>query len=413
VLVATIVLAVVAVLALVALAGTLTRNRPHPVSTAPARPPRWHVTQPLAALVVEALDEGVVVLDRDDRVVLLNPKARAMSVVDVDRVSFPALLDAATRARESGRAVLRMVDLAIGRLGREPIALSVTAVPLEVDASERRTVALLLADMSEHRRLEAVRRDFVANVSHELKTPVGALTLLAEAVQDAKDDPEAVARFAARMQQEGSRLARLVQELMELSRVQGADPMPGATEVKVARLLAEAADRADLAAQQADIAVDIDCADDTLVVRGNEAHLSTAVSNLVDNAVAYSPAGTRVVVSARAEADHQARPIVTITVADQGIGIADANLDRIFERFYRVDPARSRATGGTGLGLALVKNIVTNHLGTVSVESTVGKGSTFTIRLPGVHPDTTSFQPSPDVPVRRLPPASRGPEGRG
>jgi two-component system sensor histidine kinase SenX3 len=215
------------------------------------------------------------------------------------------------------------------------------------------------------------------------------------------------------MQQEGSRLARLVQELMELSRVQGADPMPGATEVKVARLLAEAADRAHLAAQQADITVDVDCADDTLVVRGNEAHLSTAVSNLVDNAVAYSPAGTRVVVSARAEADHQARPIVTITVADQGIGIADANLDRIFERFYRVDPARSRATGGTGLGLALVKNIVTNHLGTVSVESTVGKGSTFTIRLPGVHPDTTSFQPSPDVPVRRLPPASRGPEGRG
>jgi two-component system sensor histidine kinase SenX3 len=213
------------------------------------------------------------------------------------------------------------------------------------------------------------------------------------------------------MQQEGSRLARLVQELMELSRVQGADPMPGAEEVKVARLLAEAADRARLAAEQAHITVEVDCPDETLLVRGNEAQLTTAVSNLVDNAVAYSSPGTRVVVSARVSADPQARPIVKITVADQGIGIAEADLDRIFERFYRVDPARSRATGGTGLGLALVKNIVTNHLGTVSVESTVGKGSTFTIRLPGVHPGASSFQPTPVVPLRGLSPASGGPEG--
>jgi two-component system sensor histidine kinase SenX3 len=199
---------------------------------------------------------------------------------------------------------------------------------------------------------------------------------------------------------------------MELSRVQGADPMPGAAEVKVARLLAEAADRARLAAEQAQITVEVNCPEDGLSVRGNEAQLTTAVSNLVDNAVAYSAEGTRVVVSARAAADHQARPVVDITVTDQGIGIAEADLDRIFERFYRVDPARSRATGGTGLGLALVKNIVTNHLGTVSVESTVGKGSTFTVRLPGVHPDASSFQPSPAA-MRRLSSASRGPEGHG
>jgi two-component system sensor histidine kinase SenX3 len=266
--------------------------------------------------------------------------------------------------------------------------LAVNAVPLEIE-DERvgtvGTVGLMLADMSEHRRLEAVRRDFVANVSHELKTPVGALTLLAEAVQDAADDPEAVARFSRRMQHEGTRLARLVQELMELSRVQGADPMPGAAEVDVCRVITEAADRARLAAERDAIQLDVRVPDEPLFVRGDEAQLTTAVANLVDNAIAYSAEGTRVVVQASATSDHQARPTVDIAVTDQGLGIADADLDRIFERFYRVDPARSRATGGTGLGLAIVRNIVTNHLGTIAVQSTVGQGSTFTIRLPRVH----------------------------
>ena len=233
-------------------------------------------------------------------------------------------------------------------------------------------MCLLLADVSEQRRLEAVRRDFVANVSHELKTPVGALTLLAEAIQDAADDPEAVHRFAGRIQHEGTRLAKLVGELMELSRVQGADPMPGATVVDVATIVDEAIERTRLAAEQADDHRHrVGCADD-LQVRGNEAQLATAVANLVDNAIAYSGSGTRVAVTARPSTDVEARPIVDISVTDQGIGIAEADRERIFERFYRVDPARSRATGGTGLGLAIVKNIVTNHLGTVSVWSVDG-----------------------------------------
>ena len=168
--------------------------------------------------MVEALDQGVVVLDGDDRVVLLNPAARAMNIVDVDRLTFPDLAELADRARAAGEHLHRTVDLPIGRLGREPISLAVDAVPLVMEDERVGAVGLLLSDMSEQRRLEAVRRDFVANVSHELKTPVGALTLLAEAVQDAADDPEGVARFAARMQHEGTRLARLVQELMELSR---------------------------------------------------------------------------------------------------------------------------------------------------------------------------------------------------
>jgi two-component system sensor histidine kinase SenX3 len=131
-------------------------------------------------------------------------------------------------------------------------------------------------------------------------------------------------------------------------------------------------------------------------VRGNEAQLATAVANLVDNAIAYSGSGTRVAVTARASTDEDARPTVDIAVTDQGIGVAEAERDRIFERFYRVDPARSRATGGTGLGLAIVKNIVTNHLGTVSVWSKVGSGSTFTIRLPRVHSAAPSSVPSGD-----------------
>ncbi|MGH8859624.1 MAG: sensor histidine kinase [Jatrophihabitantaceae bacterium] len=391
---AAIVLGVVAVVLAAAALTVVSRRPPAPVPL-PRPRPVFTAAQPLSSLVVEALDEGVIVLDADDRVVLLNPAARAMNLVDVDRLTFPDLTELADRARETNAHQSRTVDLPIGRLGREPISLAVEAVPLEVEDSRVGAVGLLLTDMSEHRRLESVRRDFVANVSHELKTPVGALTLLAEAVQEAADDPGAVARFSARMQHESTRLARLVQELMELSRVQGADPMPGAAPVSVATLLVEATDRVRLAAEQRSITVGVKLRDDALTVRGNENQLVTAVSNLVDNAVAYSPAGTKVLVAAVASSDHQARPTVDISVTDQGLGIADVDVDRIFERFYRVDPARSRATGGTGLGLAIVRNIVTNHLGTVAVQSTVGEGSTFTIRLPRVHSRAGQSAPEP------------------
>jgi two-component system sensor histidine kinase SenX3 len=368
--------------------ATTRRSQAEP-PLAPAPGPARSRPQPLASLVVEALDHGVVVVDREERAVLVNPAARTMGILDVDTLAFPGLVSVARKSLETGEHLTVSIDLPMGRLGREPIALSVTAVPLPGSDDRTAAVCLLLADVSELRRLEAVRRDFVANVSHELKTPVGALTLLAEAIQDAADEPDAVARFAARIQHEGARLAKLVGELMELSRVQGADPMPGATEVDVRSVVSEAIERTRLAAEQASITVTAACAD-ALQVRGNEAQLATAVANLVDNAIAYSGSGTRVAVSARRSRDVDARPTVDITVTDQGIGIADADRDRIFERFYRVDPARSRATGGTGLGLAIVKNIVTNHLGTVSVWSSTGSGSTFTIRLPRVHSDRPS-----------------------
>jgi two-component system, OmpR family, sensor histidine kinase SenX3 len=381
-------------------AGRTTRD---PAAATPeSRPAATPVTPepvPISALVVEMLDHGVVVVDRDERAILVNPAARSMGVLDVDRIAFPELVELCRRSMDTAQTVAGSVALPMGRLGREPIALAVTAVPLpDLTHGERiGSVALLLADVSEQRRLEAVRRDFVANVSHELKTPVGALTLLAEAVQDAAGDPETVARFATRMQHEGARLGRLVRELIELSRIQGAEPMPGAVAIPVRAILAEASDRTHLTAESAGISVTVRVSDD-LVVRGNVDQLVTAVSNLIDNAIAYSASGTRIGVTASAGSDDDARPCVDIAVNDQGIGIADADRERIFERFYRVDPARSRATGGTGLGLAIVKNIATNHLGSVSVWSLEGQGSTFTIRLPRVHSDArTSAASAPTI----------------
>ena len=361
----------------------------------------------LPAQVLEALGEGVVVVDRDEEVLLANPVARGLGAVIGDRLSHEGLRRVAYDALDSGDVRQATVELPRGYLGRETSSVSVTAVPIGSAPSasgaatdggagssgapgSRRilAVALLLSDLTEARRLEAVRRDFVANVSHELKTPVGALTLLAEAVQDASDDPEAVQRFAARMQHEGQRLGRLVGELIALSRVQGADALPDRKPISVARLLSEAVDRSRLAAERAGIAL-VSSASTGLTVFGDETQLTTAVANLVDNAVSYSPGGTRVVVTGRAVIGSPTqRSCVEIVVADQGIGISDNDLNRIFERFYRVDPARSRATGGTGLGLAIVKHVVTNHGGTVDAWSSEGAGSTFTIRMPDMAPTT-------------------------
>ncbi|HZE49535.1 MAG TPA: ATP-binding protein [Jatrophihabitantaceae bacterium] len=365
-------------------------TRPAESPTVSARP-----TPTLPSQVLEMLRHGVVVVDRDERVVLVNPAARAMGILATDRLAFDELSRLARASTDGNVTVHGAVDLPMGRLGREPIALSVTAVPLP-EGMRVAAVVLLLDDVTEVRRLEAVRRDFVANVSHELKTPVGALTLLAEAVQDASDDPDAVQRFAGRMQHESARLGRLVRELIELSRLQGAEPLPGAAEVTVGTLLDEAQDRTRLAAETAGISVVARYAED-LVVRGNESQLTMAITNLVDNAIAYSPRGTRVAVSARsAEDPERQHPCVEISVSDQGLGIAESELTRVFERFYRVDPARSRATGGTGLGLAIVKHVATNHGGTVSVWSVEGAGSTFTIRLPLVNrPARSSDQNAP------------------
>ncbi|MBO0871394.1 MAG: two-component sensor histidine kinase, partial [Micromonosporaceae bacterium] len=284
-------------------------------------------------------------------------------------------------------------------------------------------VAVEAADVTEAHRVARVRRDFVANVSHELKTPVGALHLLAEALLDATEtdaaDPAAARRFAERIHHESTRMGRLVTELLELTRLQGGEPLPEPSPVSVDRIVAEAIDRTRTAASAKGIEVTA-AGSRGLTVYGNEGQLMTAVANLAENAVAYSPdqadggPAPRVTISARL-ADGPGGPddddeTVEIAVADQGIGIEPKDLDRIFERFYRADKARSRATGGTGLGLAIVKHIATNHGGQVEVVSTVGVGSTFTLRLPGRPPEAALPLPSsvgihPEPPVGSVRPA--------
>jgi two-component system sensor histidine kinase SenX3 len=255
--------------------------------------------------------------------------------------------------------------------------MAIRVVPLTPEL-----VLVLAEDRSEVARVVDVRRDFVANVSHELKTPVGALSLLAEAVEGASDDPEAVLRFAARMQHEAARLASMVNELIELSRLQGDDPLADAAPVLVDDVIADGADfvRTAAAAKNIDLRV---TGDHGLVVHGVRKQLTTALRNLLDNAVNYSAERTRVVVSVHAGGD-----MVEISVADQGIGISDVDQHRIFERFYRVDPARSRETGGTGLGLSIVRHVCINHGGDVAVWSVEGSGSTFTLRLPAADRET-------------------------
>ena len=359
------------------------RAASHPAShVSPIRPPSA-LTAELARRMVEVIRHGAIVLDIADDVVLANAAARRMGVVRNGRLAVPDLRRLADVARAADEQRQVVVDLPDDRPARSPAAVVAHVAPLDEDGH----VAVLVEDVTEARRLEAVRRDFVANVSHELKTPVGALTLLAEAVAHAADDPTEVRRFAERIQHEGTRLGRLVTELIELSRLQGADPLPAAKIVSVDRVVTEAVDRTRLAADNAGISV-VYGGERGLAVRGDERQLVTALVNLVDNAVVYSGVGTRIAVGMRLRTD-PADPTagsVEISVSDQGIGIAEGDLERVFERFYRADPARSRATGGTGLGLAIVKHIASNHGGNVSVWSVEGSGSTFTLRLPAALP---------------------------
>jgi two-component system, OmpR family, sensor histidine kinase SenX3 len=330
---------------------------------------------PGIASVLSVLPSSAVVVDGEDRVLRASSAARAFGLVSGDRLVVDELLAMARVVRRDGEIRESQIQVVSprGGNGREGRWFAVRVAPLGTHG----LVLVLAEDLTEVRRVEAIRRDFVANVSHELKTPVGALSLLAETVEGAADDAEAVRRFAGRMQQEALRLTSLVQDLITLNRIQGDEPLAEPRPVSLDDVCAEAIDRVRLKAGAKNIEVATG-GPLGLVVRGNEAQLTTAIANLIDNAVAYSPDNTRVVVVTRQAEDRRAE----ISVTDQGIGISDGDLDRIFERFYRVDPARSRQTGGTGLGLAIVKHVTTKHGGDVTVWSKPGSGSTFTMRLP-------------------------------
>ncbi|GHJ34483.1 cell wall metabolism sensor histidine kinase WalK [Streptomyces sp. TS71-3] len=351
------------------------------------------VLPPGVDTVLSVLRSSAVVLDEADAVVKASSAAYALGLVRGGKLAVEPMLKMARETRRDGE--IRQIELDLPRRGTgrgEALAVSARVAPLG-----SRLVLLLVEDLTEARRIEAVRRDFVANVSHELKTPVGALSLLSEAVLDASDDPEAVERFAGRMQVEATRLTSLVQELIDLSRVQNDDPLEDAEPVRVDELAAEAVDRCrhQAGTKQITMAASIGgpegpsaeggggrrAGTEDLHVWGNRGQLAAALGNLVENAVNYSPSRTRVGISAR-RVSAPGGDLIEIAVTDQGIGISERDKERIFERFYRVDPARSRATGGTGLGLAIVKHVAASHGGEVTVWSTEGQGSTFTLRLP-------------------------------
>jgi two-component system sensor histidine kinase SenX3 len=327
--------------------------------------------------VLSVLSSSAVLLDSDDRVLRASPAARAFGMVRGDRLVVQELLALARQVRRDGEIREGEIEISPSGRGGRTTSFAVRVAPLGADVGGGGLVLLLAEDQTESRRVEEVRRDFVANTSHELKTPVGALALLAETVEDAADDPEAVRRFAGRMRQEASRLTSLVQDLITLNRIQAAEPVPDPVPVEVGAVVAEALDRCRMKANARGIALEA-AGEPGISVLGDEDLLVTALRNLLDNAIAYSPDATRVVVSTR----HDGPDAVEISVADQGIGIPERDLERIFERFYRVDPARSRATGGTGLGLAIVKHVTAAHGGNVLVWSKEGEGSTFTLRLP-------------------------------
>ncbi|WP_308200002.1 ATP-binding protein [Actinotalea sp. C106] len=360
----------VGVLLTLALRRALQPHEPHPH---PAEP---ELAEGTTAVLAALRSATVVVSVADGRVVRSSPGAHAFAVVRGDRVAHPAVEELVAAVARDGTVRDADVELPRGPVGSGTVALALRVAPLG-DTH----VLLLAEDRTEARRVEAIRRDFVVNVSHELKTPVGALSLLAETVEEAAGDPVAVRRFAGRIQTEATRLSALVHEIIELSRLQVVDALREAEPVDLGEVLSEAVDRARTKAVAREIAIDLG-ADPGVVVLGDRDLLVTAVRNLLDNAVAYSEAGTRVAVGTSVR---QEQGLVEVAVVDQGMGIPAEAQPRLFERFYRVDPARSRDTGGTGLGLSIVKHVATDHGGDVAVWSEPGRGSTFTIRLPIAH----------------------------
>ena len=327
--------------------------------------------------VLAVLLSSAVVLDSDDRVLTSSEAAREFGLVDGDRLAVGELLALARQVRRDGMPREGEIDIMTARFNGRATSFAVRVAPLGPAVGDGGLILLLAEDQTESRRVDEVRRDFVANISHELKTPVGALALLAETVEEAAEDPEAVLRFAGRMRQEAARLTDLVQDLIMLSRIQAAEPIPDPRPVSIEDVVAEALDRCRMKASARGIALEVS-GDRDIAILGDEDLLVTALRNLLENAIAYSPDKTRVLVATRRASSWMAE----ISVSDQGIGIPERDRERIFERFYRVDPARSRATGGTGLGLAIVKHVTAAHGGNVTVWSQEGSGSTFTLRLP-------------------------------
>jgi len=332
-------------------------------------------TRELPEVLLETLtqlDHDVLVLAPGEVSTFATGGIEKMGLLKDGRLQSPELIALIRVVRRTGQAQTGKIEIPRGPIGEGLRDLTVKVIAL----TQSDQILVLISDESEAERVHEVRRDFVANISHELKTPIGALSLLSEAVLSAKSDPEAVTKFATRMQHEAKRLTDLVQEIINLSRLQDSDPLQVAAELNINDLVREAVDQCETTSGARNIWVTITEGPDATVL-GDREQLIMAIHNLIENAINYSPENTKVSVTTNIEED-----IVEISVADQGIGIPEEELDRIFERFYRVDPARSRETGGTGLGLSIVKHVSNKHGGEVKVWSSPNVGSTFALRLP-------------------------------
>ena len=321
---------------------------------------------------LDVIGDGVVIYDRTGEVLFSNGVAlRELGDRPGDALAVEAVSDVIGETL-AGAPADRRLDL-VAPIRR---SLSIRGFPIMSSGNVDGAV-VVVEDITERLRLEAVRRDFVANVSHELKTPTGALALLAETIEG-EDDPQVIVRLSRRMGSEADRLVRIIDDLLDLSRIE-ANEVPQKVLVPVIALIGEATDSLRAAAAASDVTLKVSDTLPSLAVPGERRDLVSAVSNLVDNAVKYSEPGGEVLVEGSETSFG-----IAISVTDTGVGIPARDLERIFERFYRVDRARSRSTGGTGLGLSIVRHVAANHEGSVRVRSVEGEGSTFVLELPAV-----------------------------
>jgi two-component system, OmpR family, sensor histidine kinase SenX3 len=329
------------------------------------------ISQEVATLL-DSIDMASVILAPGEIPLYFSPTSVALGVIRDERITAPNLLALLRVVRRTGETQSGVIEIPRGPIGEGTRQLSVKISKL----GDNGLLLAILSDQSEAERIDAVRRDFVANISHELKTPIGALSLLSEAVLGASDDPEAIKNFANRMQTEAKRLSDLVQEIINLSRLQDVDPLLSALTVDIDEVVDQAMSQCQLHADDRLIELSRGPLSGASVV-GDRTQLIMAVHNLIENAINYSPDKTKVSINTELQDG-----IVQVTIIDQGIGIPEGEAERIFERFYRVDPARSRETGGTGLGLSIVKHVARIHGGDVSVWSSPGVGSSFSLRFP-------------------------------
>ena len=323
------------------------------------------------ALLIKKLDGAVFITDKSLNVLAASEGASKLSLVAQGRILIPELVTLAEQASAGKDSRREDFEISRGPLGDATQTITAHASPFR-----SRFVLVTVIDRGEFLRLDEIRREFVANVSHELKTPIASVGLLAEALQEAADDPEMVRHFAERLTSEAERLGSITREIIELSRLQGEGALAEFEPITVQSIIDKAVDQNRVVAKAKQIKL-VSGGELDAVIYGDGARLVVALNNLIANAVHYSPDNSQVGIGAV-----RRNSFIEIAVTDQGIGMTKEEVERVFERFYRTDQARSRSTGGTGLGLSIVKHIVSNHGGDIRVWSAPGKGSTFTIRIP-------------------------------